>query len=118
MILVKNKWFPFGNYKAINICGIVFYKGDNLSDKTINHEKIHTKQMIELLFIFFYLWYGIEYLIIRLFHKKQNIELYKEWFGEDNIENIKDKIIESAIVNWFEDEDAGIEKVWNYFRAI
>lgn len=94
MILVKNKWFPFGNYKAINICGIVFYKGDNLSDKTINHEKIHTKQMIELLFIFFYLWYGIEYLIIRLFHKKQNI------------------------VNWFEDEDAGIEKVWNYFRAI
>lgn len=28
-----------------------------------------------------------------------NIELYKEWFGEDNIENIKDKIIESAIVN-------------------
>lgn len=37
---------------------------------------------------------------------------------EDNIENIKDKIIESAIVNWFEDEDAGIEKVWNYFRAI
>ena len=47
-----------------------------------------------------------------------NIELYKEWFGEDNIENIKDKIIKSAIVNWFEDEDAGIEKVWNYFRAI
>lgn len=47
-----------------------------------------------------------------------NIELYKEWFGEDNIENIKYKIIESAIVNWFEDEDAGIEKVWNYFRAI
>lgn len=47
-----------------------------------------------------------------------NIELYKEWFGEDNIENIKDKIIESAIVNWFEDENAGIEKVWNYFRAI
>lgn len=47
-----------------------------------------------------------------------NIELYKEWFGEDNIDNIKDKIIESTIVNWFEDEDAGIEKVWNYFRAI
>lgn len=26
MILVKNKWFPFGNYKAINICGVVFYE--------------------------------------------------------------------------------------------
>lgn len=78
MILVKNKWFPFGNYKAINICGYV----------ALNAQ----------------------------YH--DNIELYKEWFGEDNIENIKDKIIESAIVNWFEDEDAGIEKVWNYFRAI
>lgn len=48
----------------------------------------------------------------------KNNNKIKEWFGEDNIENIKDKIIESAIVNWFEDEDAGIEKVWNYFRAI
>ena len=47
-----------------------------------------------------------------------NIELYKEWFGEDNIENIKDKIIESAIVNWFEDEDASSDKVWEYFRVI
>lgn len=49
MILVKNKWFPFGNYKAINICGIVFYKGDNLSDKTIKDfdgvklQRIHKK---------------------------------------------------------------------------
>lgn len=57
--------------------------------------------------------------VVKVVLKRNNsIELYKEWFGEDNIENIKDKIIESAIVNWFEDEDAGIEKVWNYFRAI
>lgn len=91
MILVKNKWFPFGNYKAINICGIVFYKGDNLSDKTINHEKIHTKQMIELLFIFFYLWYGIEYLIIRLFHKKQN-DVYHDVSFEEEAHNNDDNL--------------------------
>ena len=78
MILVKNKWFPFGNYKAL-------------------------------------IW-DVYVALNAQYH--DNIELYKEWFGEDNIENIKDKIIESAIVNWFEDEDAGIEKVWNYFRAI
>jgi hypothetical protein len=29
---------------------------------------------------------------------------------------LKSKVV--IIVNWFEDEDAGIEKVWNYFRAI
>lgn len=45
MILVKNKWFPFGNYKAINICGIVFYKGDNLSDDFdgVKLQRIHKK---------------------------------------------------------------------------
>jgi hypothetical protein len=29
--------------------------------KTINHENIHTAQMIEMLFVFFYLWYGVEW---------------------------------------------------------
>lgn len=87
MILIKNKWFPFGNYKAINICGIVFYKGNDLSNKTINHEKIHTKQMIEMLFIFFYLWYGFEYLIIRLFHKKQNDAYHDVSFEEEAYNN-------------------------------
>lgn len=63
MIWIKNKVFPFGSYNAINICGIVFYK-DTLSAKTKNHERIHTRQMLETLFIGFYLWYGIEYLIV------------------------------------------------------
>ena len=31
----------------------------------INHEKIHLRQQLELLIIFFYLWYGIEYLVYR-----------------------------------------------------
>lgn len=32
----------------------------------INHEKIHLRQQLELLIIFFYLWYGIEYLVYRI----------------------------------------------------
>jgi len=31
----------------------------------INHEKIHLRQQLELLILFFYLWYGIEYLVYR-----------------------------------------------------
>jgi|SRR5690554_87852 len=35
-----------------------------LKDKVfLNHEKIHLKQQIELLIVFFYLWYGIEFLV-------------------------------------------------------
>lgn len=82
MIWIKNKVFPFGNYTAINICGIVFYKG-NLSATLKNHECIHTKQMIETLFIGFYIWYGIEYLIVRLFHKKQNDAYHDVSFEEE-----------------------------------
>lgn len=31
---------------------------------------------------------------------------------------IEDKIVEATISNWFEDEDASSDKVWEYFRVI
>lgn len=60
MKIVRNKWFPFGSYYAINICGVVFCKG-KLSAKERNHEYIHTLQQRELLYLFFYLAYAIEW---------------------------------------------------------
>jgi hypothetical protein len=36
---------------------------ENVSKKTKNHEMIHWKQQLEMLIIFFYLWYLIEWLI-------------------------------------------------------
>ena len=63
MKVIKNKILPIGKkYYAINICGMVFAKGD-CNSTVINHEKIHTRQMLELLIIGFYLWYLIEWLI-------------------------------------------------------
>lgn len=76
MIVIKNNIIPFGSYKAINICGIVFTKSE-LNDRTRNHEAIHTKQMLEMLIIGFYIWYIIEYIIVRFFHKKQS-DAYKD----------------------------------------
>lgn len=38
--------------------------------------------------------------------------LFKKWFGND----IDQKIIESAIVFWFKDEDYGPSKLWNHFK--
>ena len=66
MKMIKNNIIPFSGYKAINLFGILFYKGSEPSEKVINHESIHTEQMKELLYVFFYIWYGIEY-FIRLF---------------------------------------------------
>lgn len=72
MKIVYNTWFPFGNYHTLNFFGILFTKRKQLPESTITHESIHTAQMKEMLWLFFYLWYGVEYLLIRLFHKKQN----------------------------------------------
>lgn len=39
-------------------------------------------------------------------------ELFKSWFGD----NIDQKIIESAIVFWFKDDDYKGVKIWKYFK--
>lgn len=71
MKIILNKIIPFGSYKAINLFGIMFAKVKP-NDKTIRHESIHTKQMKELLYVPFYLWYVIEW-FIKLFLNKFNI---------------------------------------------
>lgn len=35
----------------------------NKNQRLLNHERIHLRQQLELLLIFFYLWYGIEFLV-------------------------------------------------------
>ena len=69
MKIVRNKYIPFAGYKAINLFGILFVKNNTKIDEvTINHERIHTAQMRELLYILFYIWYVMEW-FIRLFLK-------------------------------------------------
>ena len=62
-MLIHNKIIPFNGFKAINLFGVIFYKGSMPKKDTLNHENIHTAQMKEMLYIFFYVWYGIEWLI-------------------------------------------------------
>lgn len=90
--IVPNRLIPFGDYATINIFGILFTKRKNglLTNKSVNHELIHTEQMKELLYIGFYLWYGIEYLIIRLFHRTQNGAYRDVSFEEEAYVNEKD----------------------------
>lgn len=61
-MLIKNKYIPFGKYKAVALYPFIFYKKDiNLID--VNHEKIHLKQQLELLILPFYILYAIFHLI-------------------------------------------------------
>ena len=72
MKVIYNKFIPFKGYKAMNLFGIVFVrKGAKFDTYDYNHEHIHLKQMQEMLWIFYYLWYAIEYLIIMFFQVLQ-----------------------------------------------
>lgn len=66
MRIVYTKNFPPLNYKIFYFFGRLYIKEKDknlVSEVDINHESIHDKQAKELLYIFFYIWYGIEFLI-------------------------------------------------------
>lgn len=64
MKIVKNKFIPPRGFTYVNLFGVLFTRRDRaISDKTLNHEMIHTEQMKEMLYVFFYIWYVAEWLV-------------------------------------------------------
>ena len=95
MKIIYNNFIPFKGFAAINLFGVLFVReGVKITEKMINHEKIHTAQMKEMLYIFFYLWYVIEW-VIRLFKKGdayRNISFEKEaYINEDYLNYLKER---------------------------
>ena len=101
MKVISNRFIPFSGYKAINIFGVVFVRdGCTISTEDLNHEAIHTAQMKEMLYIFFYLWYVIEW-FVRLFMKGnayRNISFEREAY---NHQNDLDYLKERKFFRWF-----------------
>lgn len=69
MKIIYNRFIPFKGFFAINLFGTLFIRQEKgkpepyVSPRIINHESIHTEQMKELGYIFFYIWYFIEWLL-------------------------------------------------------
>ena len=86
MKVVITKHFPFGKFVAINMFARLYLKDKNKSRltlmirypnryfKLIQHERSHTKQQNDLLGIFFYIWYVIEW-FFKLFNET-NVDSY------------------------------------------
>ena len=69
MKIIRQNILPPKGFLAINLFGHLFCKPNaKITDITINHEQIHTEQMKEMLYVPFYLLYGVEWLI-KLFCK-------------------------------------------------
>lgn len=70
----------------MNLFGVLFVRGNaRIDDITLNHEKIHTAQIKELWYVFFYIWYIIEWLI-KLFMKGnayRNISFEREAYNNE-----------------------------------
>ena len=75
MIVLVNKFILAKGFKGISLWPFIILKSEVFKDDPVllNHEKIHLKQQAELLVIFFYLWYGIEYLIRIFQYKKRHL---------------------------------------------
>lgn len=114
MLVIKNKFIPFGDYTLMNVFGVILFSKyeEGIPPVYLNHEKIHSRQILEcaivaslilliLIPIFniscwwfiaslssFYIWYGLEYLIIRIFgNKDSQTDRYHEVSLEEEAHN-------------------------------
>lgn len=64
MRIIINDILPFGKkFAAINLMGVLFVKsGVKVTPQLINHERIHSAQLREMLYIPFYIAYVAEWL--------------------------------------------------------
>ena len=92
MKIIYNNLIPIKGFRAINILGFIFARKEfrKLSSEIIEHEKIHTEQMKELLFVIFYLWYIVEWLIKFCVYGRRayyNISFEREAYQNADVKN-------------------------------
>lgn len=89
MKVIYNKIIPFGKgFYAINLFGVLFAKGP-CDKRIINHESIHTAQIRELGYIFFYIVYLLEWFVRVIIHRGyvegyRNISFEREAYANDS----------------------------------
>lgn len=99
MKIIRNSIIPFKGFAAINLFGVVFVRKEmqtyfdydpSAYDRMINHETTHTKQMQELLYLPFYVWYLLEWLVRLVMYREarkayRNISFEREAYAnQDN----------------------------------
>ena len=99
MFVVVISWLFAKNFRGLAIYPFIFLREKALKEnlKIINHERIHLRQQIEMLWIFFFLWYGFEFLIRWIQFKNPlvayfNISFEKEAYANEfNLDYLKNR---------------------------
>ena len=86
MKIIFNRFIPLRGYDAVNLFGVCFVRRGCTPDSLmLNHEAIHTAQMKEMGYVFFYLWYVAEW-TVRLCMKGsayRNISFEREAYAHE-----------------------------------
>lgn len=93
MKIIKCSWFPPKGYAAITLVWWLIVKPNvTITPRRVNHEEIHSRQQKEMLILFFFLWYGLEFLFRLIQYRKwneayRNISFEREAYAnQDNLE--------------------------------
>ena len=92
MKIIRNNFIPFFRLQAMNLFGVLFVRGNaRIDDITLNHEKIHTAQIKEMFYVFFYMC--IEWLIrLPKGNAYRNISFEREAYAnQDNLSYLKSR---------------------------
>jgi hypothetical protein len=90
-MVIKTKLLPKSVLAMALWPFILVNANKELTASTLRHEKIHLRQQVELLLVFFYLWYGIEYLIRLVMYRGdtdkayRNISFEREAYANDHV---------------------------------
>ena len=78
MFVIVSRFLVPKGFGGITVCPFIFLRNKkHASDKIyLNHERIHLRQQVEMLVVFFFLWYGIEF-ILRVVQYKNKTDAYK-----------------------------------------
>ncbi|MCX2839125.1 hypothetical protein OQ279_13290 [Salinimicrobium sp. MT39] len=77
MFVVVNKFILAKHFDGVVLWPFIIIKRKDLKSNPVfmNHERIHLKQQVELLVIFFFVWYFFEY-FIRLIKYRDSYKAY------------------------------------------
>ncbi len=92
MIVLVFKYLIPKGFRGFTFFPFVFLsdKKDKSHSVLLNHERIHIRQQLELLIVFFFIWYGIEFLVRLMQYKNRRAAYYNISFEREAYSKEKD----------------------------
>ena len=89
MMLIVSKFLVPKGYRALTVFPFVFLREKASKDDLVllNHERIHLAQQRELLFVVFFVWYGLEYFFRRFQYSNHNLAYQNISFEKEAYQN-------------------------------